>query len=200
MSTVGSARHRADFFLGTTCIGLGVPGGVIGGVAHRHVMPWRAHSVSMKEYVMKTRLMLAICAALLFSSAAVVAQSYDRDGNDQRQNDYRQGNRHENDHRQNDCRQNDCRRDDRGQSGYRENDRQDVRRKNDYRTNEYRQNEFRRDGVIMHDRGNHEGWYRRGGVIPRDYRGDQYVVSDWRSHNLRQPPRGYNWVRSDNGD
>lgn len=52
----------------------------------------------------------------------------------------------------------------------------------------------------MHDRGNHEGWYRRGGVIPNDYRDNQYVVSDWRSENLREPPRGYNWVRSDNGD
>jgi len=140
---------------------------------------------------MKTKLMLAICAALLFSSTAVVAQSYERDGNDQHQGNYRKGNQHENDHRQNDCLQNDCRRLDRDQSGYRENDR---------RQDDYRQNDYRRGGVIMHDRGNHEGWYRRGGVIPRDYRGDQYVVSDWRNHNLRQPPRGYNWVRSDNGD
>ena len=69
---------------------------------------------------MKTKLMLAICAALLFSSAAALAQSYDRDGNSQRQNDYRQGDNRKADPRQNDCRQNDCRNDGRGQSVYRD--------------------------------------------------------------------------------
>lgn len=150
---------------------------------------------------MKTKLMLAICAALLFSSAAALAQSYDRDGNNQRQNDYRQGDNRKADPRQNDCRQNDCRNDGRDQSVYRDNtEKQDGYRQGEYRSNDHRQGGDRRDGVIMHDRGNHEGWYRRGGVMPRDYRSNQYVVSDWRSHNLRQPPRGYNWVRSDNGD
>jgi Ni/Co efflux regulator RcnB len=95
---------------------------------------------------MKTKLMLAICAALFLSSAAMAAQSDNRDGNDHRQNDHRQ------------------------------------------------------NGSVMHDRGNHEGWYKKGGVMPNEYRGNQYVVSDWRSERLRAPPRGYNWVRSDNGD
>jgi Ni/Co efflux regulator RcnB len=150
---------------------------------------------------MKTKLMLAICAALLFSSAAVAAQSYDRDGNVQRQSDDHQGDHHGNDPRQNDCRQNDCRKNDHGQSGYREDDHhQNGYRQNDQQANDYRQNGSHRDDAIMHDRGNHDGWYRRGGVMPRNYRGNQYVVSDWRSHNLRQPPRGYNWMRSDNGD
>jgi len=52
----------------------------------------------------------------------------------------------------------------------------------------------------MYDRGRHEGWYRRGGYVPTEYRGGSYVVTDWRSHHLRQPPRGYRYVRSDNGD
>jgi Ni/Co efflux regulator RcnB len=52
----------------------------------------------------------------------------------------------------------------------------------------------------MHDRGRHEGWYKKGGYLPRDYRDDRYVVVDWRRDRLRQPPRGYHWVRSDNGD
>jgi Ni/Co efflux regulator RcnB len=51
-----------------------------------------------------------------------------------------------------------------------------------------------------HDRGRHEGWYRRGGYLPAEYRGTRYVVYDWRRYDLREPPRGYRWVRSDNGD
>ncbi len=52
----------------------------------------------------------------------------------------------------------------------------------------------------MYDRGRHDGWYRKGGHVPPEYRGRGYVVSDWRSRHLRQPPRGYHYVRSDNGD
>jgi Ni/Co efflux regulator RcnB len=54
--------------------------------------------------------------------------------------------------------------------------------------------------VIEHDRGRHEGWYHRGGYVPAEYRDRRYVVEDWRTYRLREPPRGYNWVRSDNGD
>jgi Ni/Co efflux regulator RcnB len=36
--------------------------------------------------------------------------------------------------------------------------------------------------------------WRRGGHVPREYRGRNYVVGDWRSHRLQQPPRGYQWV------
>jgi Ni/Co efflux regulator RcnB len=52
----------------------------------------------------------------------------------------------------------------------------------------------------MHDRGRHEGWYRRGGYVPVEYRGASYVVDDWHGEHLRRPRRGYHWVRSDNGD
>ena len=52
----------------------------------------------------------------------------------------------------------------------------------------------------MYEQGRHEGWYKKGGHVPKNYRGGRYVVTDWRSAHLRQPPRGYHWVRSDNGD
>ncbi|WP_345799237.1 RcnB family protein [Ramlibacter sp. H39-3-26] len=37
--------------------------------------------------------------------------------------------------------------------------------------------------------------YHRGDQFPREYRGRQYVVDDWRTHHLSQPPRGYHWVQ-----
>ena len=49
------------------------------------------------------------------------------------------------------------------------------------------------------DRGRHEGWYKRGGYLPVEYRSTRYVVYDWRDAHLREPPRGYRWVRSDDG-
>jgi Ni/Co efflux regulator RcnB len=52
----------------------------------------------------------------------------------------------------------------------------------------------------MHDRGRHEGWYKRGGHMPVEYRTTRYYVDDYRVYHLRQPQRGYRWVRSDNGD
>jgi Ni/Co efflux regulator RcnB len=52
----------------------------------------------------------------------------------------------------------------------------------------------------MYERGHSEGWYRKGGHVPMEYRNGPYVVSDWRSEHLARPRRGYHWVRSDNGD
>jgi Ni/Co efflux regulator RcnB len=54
--------------------------------------------------------------------------------------------------------------------------------------------------AVMHDRGAKEGWYKKGGTVPVEYRDNRYVVTDWQSEHLREPPRGYHWVRSDNGD
>jgi Ni/Co efflux regulator RcnB len=54
--------------------------------------------------------------------------------------------------------------------------------------------------VIVHDRGEHEGWYRRGGYIPEEYRDHRYVVEEWREYRLPPPPRDHQWVRSDNGE
>jgi Ni/Co efflux regulator RcnB len=55
-------------------------------------------------------------------------------------------------------------------------------------------------GGGFYDRGRHEGWYRTGGRVPPEYRRGDYVVSDWHRDHLRPPPRGYHYVRSDNGD
>ncbi|BBD79871.1 probable transmembrane protein [Aerosticca soli] len=52
----------------------------------------------------------------------------------------------------------------------------------------------------MHDRGRHEGWYKRGGHVPREYLDRRYIVVDWRHAHLREPPHGCAWIRSDNGD
>jgi Ni/Co efflux regulator RcnB len=38
--------------------------------------------------------------------------------------------------------------------------------------------------------------FHRGGRLPAEYRHTQYVVDDWRGHNLRAPPRGYHWVQT----
>lgn len=53
---------------------------------------------------------------------------------------------------------------------------------------------------VVHDRGRHEGWYKKGGRVPVEYRSSRYIVTDWRTYHLRQPPRGYAWVRSDNNE
>ncbi|MDH6592110.1 Ni/Co efflux regulator RcnB [Variovorax sp. TBS-050B] len=39
----------------------------------------------------------------------------------------------------------------------------------------------------------HAEW-RRGGRVPHEYRGRNYVVNDWRAYHLQPPPRGYQWV------
>jgi Ni/Co efflux regulator RcnB len=38
--------------------------------------------------------------------------------------------------------------------------------------------------------------FHRGGRLSPEYRNHQYVVDDWRAHQLRQPPRGYHWVQT----
>ena len=38
--------------------------------------------------------------------------------------------------------------------------------------------------------------FYRGGRLPQQYRGHQYVVDDWRGHHLSAPPRGYQWVQT----
>ncbi len=43
----------------------------------------------------------------------------------------------------------------------------------------------------------HHGW-KKGQRLPTTYRSNRYVVNDWRARHLRQPPRGYHWVRADN--
>ncbi|RZL94464.1 MAG: hypothetical protein EOP82_04920, partial [Variovorax sp.] len=39
----------------------------------------------------------------------------------------------------------------------------------------------------------HAEW-KRGGRVPSEYRGRNYVVNDYRAYHLNAPPRGYQWV------
>ena len=40
--------------------------------------------------------------------------------------------------------------------------------------------------------------YYRGDRMPVQYRHRNYVVDDWRGHNLSAPPRGYHWIQYGN--
>lgn len=44
---------------------------------------------------------------------------------------------------------------------------------------------------------NRNNRWRRGDRLPGNYR-SHYREVDWRRHHLRQPPRGYHYVRDDN--
>ena len=69
-----------------------------------------------------------------------------------------------------------------------------------------------RDGDARHyDRGDARTYYRddrrgggprhdlrRGQRLGHEYRGNRYVVSDWRARRLSAPPRGHQWVHAGN--
>jgi Ni/Co efflux regulator RcnB len=83
----------------------------------------------------------------------------------------------------------------------------------DGRDGRYEQRDQRHDGRHDNSRGNddrndyrdgrqydrrgypqpHAEW-KRGGRVPTDYRGRNYVVNDYRAYHLNAPPRGYQWV------
>ncbi|RZI64346.1 RcnB family protein [Variovorax guangxiensis] len=97
----------------------------------------------------------------------------------------------------------DRRGDDRGQRGpqnryeqqHRGDDRRDDRRDHRYQNSRNDRNDYR-DGRHFDRPGYpqpHVEW-RRGGRVPTEYRGRNYVVDDWRGYRLQQPPRGYQWV------
>ena len=77
---------------------------------------------------------------------------------------------------------------------YRDN--RDNRDNRNYRDNG-NQNDRGRDGQARDERGagpNHD--WRRGDRLPAEYRHRNYVVDDWRGHQLSAPPRGYHWVQA----
>ena len=37
--------------------------------------------------------------------------------------------------------------------------------------------------------------FYKGARLPQEYRSRQYVVDDWRTHQLTAPPRGHHWVQ-----
>jgi Ni/Co efflux regulator RcnB len=94
---------------------------------------------------MKTKLVLALSAALLVSSAAMAAQSADDHSDSSMQT-------------------------------------------------------VKTTTTTQHFGGHHETWYKEGGVVPTEYRGDPYVVQHWQSEHLNEPAQGSHWMRGDNGD
>ncbi len=51
--------------------------------------------------------------------------------------------------------------------------------------------------IISNDVRDNPHW-SRGDKLPPQYSSSQNVVSDWKTNHLRQPPRGYHWVRVNN--
>jgi Ni/Co efflux regulator RcnB len=126
----------------------------------------------LKELDMNAKLIIgAVLAATIAATGAASAQ--DRHDNDRRGPDRE----HRDDHR-------DDRRDDRRMdySQDRRNDRAD------YRHDDRRGSDHRGAGP-RHD-------MYKGGRLPSEYRGRQYVVDNWRDHHLSAPPRGYHWVQT----
>jgi Ni/Co efflux regulator RcnB len=76
----------------------------------------------------------------------------------------------------------------RDNDGRRDNDRYDNNRRDDAR--QYRRDDHRGGGP-RHD-------LRRGQRLDQEYRGNRYVVNDWRARHLSAPPRGHHWVRAGN--
>lgn len=54
--------------------------------------------------------------------------------------------------------------------------------------------------TVKHLDGTNTTWYKEGGVVPTEYRGNVYVVQHWQTEHLNEPVAGSHWVRGDNGD
>ena len=61
------------------------------------------------------------------------------------------------------------------------------------------QSQYSNDGRYQDD-GRYQNYpqWSRGDQISASYRGNQYVVDNWRSYNLRRPARGYEWIQINN--
>lgn len=80
----------------------------------------------------------------------------------------------------------------------RHQDRQHDRHRDNRRHDNYSRHDNRRYSYIYRDArpryySNHHRWERG-----HRYYGPTYVVRDYRHYHLRQPPRGYRWVQSNN--
>ena len=64
-----------------------------------------------------------------------------------------------------------------------------------YRAVDQRRGFEHRDARYDRHFNGHGRQFYRGGHIPNEYRGRQYVVSDWRGRHLHAPPRGQQWVQ-----
>jgi Ni/Co efflux regulator RcnB len=130
---------------------------------------------------MKTKLIASALIALsMTASGSAFAQRNDHGNDRDGRNDpsyQRADDRHDSDRRDND-RYDNGRRD----NGRYDNDRRDAR--------QYHRDD-QRGGGPRHD-------LRRGQRLNQEYRGNSYVVSDWRARHLSAPPRGHQWVQAGN--
>jgi Ni/Co efflux regulator RcnB len=124
----------------------------------------------------KSRATRIAVAALALCMATGGALAQGRPGDDRGDNRGRGNDRHE---------QQRDRHDNRG-NGH-GNDRHDDRR--------YERQDFR-PGSHFDRRGYQPrpAEWRRGGRLPPEYRGRNYVVNDYRAYRLQPPPRGYQWI------
>ena len=147
--------------------------------------------------MIKKALIFAAIAAT-FSSAAMAQNDYrnGRDGRDSRVERSDRSDRNDRSDRSDRYQRRD--RDDRNaQSHRRDNDRRDYGhgRSND---------RYEYAPAVRHGYSGGRGAgprhdMHRGGYLHRDYRGNNYVVSDWRRHRgLHAPQRGYHWVQTGN--
>ena len=121
---------------------------------------------------MKTKLIASALIALsMAASGSAFAQRNDHGNDRDGRNDHSY--QRDNDHRDNDRR---------------DNGRYDNNRRDDAR--QYRRDD-NRGGGPRHD-------LRRGQRLNQEYRGNRYVVSDWRARHLSAPPRGHQWVQAGN--
>lgn len=141
---------------------------------------------------MKTKLMaitLAMTTALSAGAAFADPNDNYRGGPQQNQPNDRRDMRQDQNMYQN--MHQDQNRHDGGYQQHQSNDRRDDR----HWTPRYQQNHQ----AYRHDMPRPGQEWRRGGRVPAQYRGYEYQVRDWRSHDLPAPPRGHRWVRI-NGD
>jgi Ni/Co efflux regulator RcnB len=59
--------------------------------------------------------------------------------------------------------------------------------------------EHRDDQHDAHAQPQHEAW-QRGHAVPEKYRANSYVVTDYKTRHLREPPRGYHWIRDEDNN
>ncbi|TCV92163.1 Ni/Co efflux regulator RcnB [Luteibacter rhizovicinus] len=122
-----------------------------------------------------------LCLAVVGAAAPVFAQDRPQQDQDQQRGDHRDDQRG-------------GQRDD--QRGDQRGDRHDNGNRNGDRHDDRYDNRAERRGPPP----DHGGHWERGHRAPDVYRRDDYVVNDYRSYRLREPPRGYHWVRSDSND
>lgn len=142
----------------------------------------------------KKSIYTAVLSLTLVAGAAFAQDRNDHNDNDRRGPPQAQQDNHRDNNR------GDNRGDNRGNGGG--NGGGNYGGRDDHNDNDHDRRNDRRDYQAHNDNGprgagpRHD--MRRGQRIPSEYRSNQYVVSDWRSHHLSAPPRGQHWVQTGN--